>query len=263
MAVGYRVHDISLVPTAEEATLVGHLGPDLLGPDWDAAEAARRLRRPGRDPSAKRSSTSATWPAPATSTRPKSVSCVGFHPGRRSATSVISTRLVKLAHRLLVANRERYDQVTTGDTSAGQADVGLRPRRPAVPAVRQHHSGRVAGRPAPAQLLVSALPTRAGAGNGSGRAGNRRTNELGGGGRARPRRTATTTVSRGNAIRGRPRRASTDSRPRPTPARCACGQHSTPARGQALRARPALPVRHAQRGGLRHCHRWLSRPPRQ
>ena len=32
-----------LLPTADEARLVGHLGPDLLGPDWDPAEAVRRL----------------------------------------------------------------------------------------------------------------------------------------------------------------------------------------------------------------------------
>src|SRR3954470_17681303 len=32
--VGYRLHDIELVPTAEEDRLVGHLGPDVLGPDW-------------------------------------------------------------------------------------------------------------------------------------------------------------------------------------------------------------------------------------
>src|SRR5437763_1130953 len=42
-ALGYRVHDIALVDTAREDILVGHLGPDLLGPDWDAAEAVRRL----------------------------------------------------------------------------------------------------------------------------------------------------------------------------------------------------------------------------
>ena len=42
--VGYRLHDIDLVPTAEEDRLVGHLGPDVLGPDWDLDEALRRLR---------------------------------------------------------------------------------------------------------------------------------------------------------------------------------------------------------------------------
>src|SRR5262249_48317891 len=48
-AVGYRVHDLALVATAREDALVGHLGPDLLGPDWDPDEAVRRLAaRPDR-----------------------------------------------------------------------------------------------------------------------------------------------------------------------------------------------------------------------
>ncbi len=42
-ALGLRLGDLHVVPTAEEHRLVGHLGPDVLGADWDAAEAARRL----------------------------------------------------------------------------------------------------------------------------------------------------------------------------------------------------------------------------
>jgi endonuclease-8 len=42
-AVGFQVI-LDLVPTDEEEDLVGHLGPDLLGPDWDAEVALARLR---------------------------------------------------------------------------------------------------------------------------------------------------------------------------------------------------------------------------
>ena len=42
-AVGYRLPVIELVPTAAEDTVVGHLGPDLLGPDWNLDEAVRRI----------------------------------------------------------------------------------------------------------------------------------------------------------------------------------------------------------------------------
>jgi endonuclease VIII len=42
-AVGFLLGILDLLPTAEEGSAVGHLGPDLLGPDWDAAEALRRL----------------------------------------------------------------------------------------------------------------------------------------------------------------------------------------------------------------------------
>ena len=41
--VGYRLPIVELVPTADEDTVVGHLGPDLLGSDWDLDEAVRRI----------------------------------------------------------------------------------------------------------------------------------------------------------------------------------------------------------------------------
>lgn len=43
-AVGFSLGIVEVVKTAEEDTIVGHLGPDLLGPDWDPAEAERRIR---------------------------------------------------------------------------------------------------------------------------------------------------------------------------------------------------------------------------
>lgn len=42
-AVGFEIADLALVRTRDEEQLVGHLGPDPLGDDWDPAEATRRL----------------------------------------------------------------------------------------------------------------------------------------------------------------------------------------------------------------------------
>ncbi|WP_295101477.1 DNA-formamidopyrimidine glycosylase family protein [uncultured Microbacterium sp.] len=42
-AVGIDLAEIEVVPTRDEDELVGHLGPDPLGPDWDAVEAVRRV----------------------------------------------------------------------------------------------------------------------------------------------------------------------------------------------------------------------------
>ncbi|MEV1025325.1 DNA-formamidopyrimidine glycosylase family protein [Streptomyces sp. NPDC050264] len=48
-AVGYRLPVLELLKTIEESKAVGHLGPDLLGPDWDPETALSNLRRdPGR-----------------------------------------------------------------------------------------------------------------------------------------------------------------------------------------------------------------------
>jgi len=42
-ALGLRLGMLDLVPTSREADVVGHLGPDVLGPDWDPAVVAARL----------------------------------------------------------------------------------------------------------------------------------------------------------------------------------------------------------------------------
>ena len=41
--MGFLLHDMALLATQDEHRLVGHLGPDLLGPDWD--EKPPRSRR--------------------------------------------------------------------------------------------------------------------------------------------------------------------------------------------------------------------------
>ncbi|MER5429123.1 DNA-formamidopyrimidine glycosylase family protein [Streptomyces sp. NPDC002588] len=42
-AVGYRLQVIELLRTTDEERVVGHLGPDLLGPDWDPGPALANL----------------------------------------------------------------------------------------------------------------------------------------------------------------------------------------------------------------------------
>lgn len=120
MAVGYRVHDISLLPTAEEATLVGHLGPDLLGPDWDAAEAARRLAADPARPVGEALLDQRNLAGVGNVFKAEICFLRGLSPWTPIGDIGDVDALVKVAHRLLVANRERHDQVTTGDTRAGR-----------------------------------------------------------------------------------------------------------------------------------------------
>jgi endonuclease VIII len=42
-AIGYQLGVVELLRTSQAAQVTGHLGPDLLGPDWDCGEAVRRL----------------------------------------------------------------------------------------------------------------------------------------------------------------------------------------------------------------------------
>jgi endonuclease-8 len=119
-ALGYRVHDIALVPTNDEATLVGHLGPDLLGPDWDAAEAVRRLAA-DKDRSVGEALLDQRNLAGAGNVFKAEICFLrGLSPWTPMGDVGDMDGLVNLAHRLLVANRERHDHVTTGDSRPGR-----------------------------------------------------------------------------------------------------------------------------------------------
>lgn len=114
VAVGYHLHELALVPTAEEESLVGHLGPDLLGPDWDADEAVRRL---AADPD--RTIGEALLDQRNLAGVGNLYKCeVLFLRGVSPWTPVGAVPdlpgTVALAQRLLAANRGRWTQSTTG-----------------------------------------------------------------------------------------------------------------------------------------------------
>ncbi len=50
VAVGFRLAVTEVIPTTGEHEAVGHLGPDLLGSDWDPDEALRRVEAQGGRP---------------------------------------------------------------------------------------------------------------------------------------------------------------------------------------------------------------------
>lgn len=113
-AVGYRLPLVELVQTGQESEVVGHLGPDLLGPDWDASEAVRGLTaQPDREV------------GPALLDQ-RNLAGIGnlykaevlFLRGVSPWTPVRAVpdlaAVVELAHRLLTANKGRWNQATTG-----------------------------------------------------------------------------------------------------------------------------------------------------
>lgn len=46
-AVGLRLMEVAVVATSADAELIGHLGPDILAAEWDAASVADRVRAQG------------------------------------------------------------------------------------------------------------------------------------------------------------------------------------------------------------------------
>ena len=118
--VGYRLHDMALVPTADEATLVGHLGPDVLGPDWDLDEALRRLRSAPDEQIGVAILDQRNLAGIGNLYKVESLFLCGVHPWARVADVADLPALVERARTLMLVNRDRPEQSTTGDLRRGQ-----------------------------------------------------------------------------------------------------------------------------------------------
>ena len=115
VAVGFSLGIVELVDRAAEADVVGHLGPDLLGPDWDEDVALANLaREPGRQ---LRDALLDQRNLAGIGTMYAAELC--FTSGVDPATPVGAVpdlrRLVRRGRQMLVLNKERAVQSTTGD----------------------------------------------------------------------------------------------------------------------------------------------------
>lgn len=120
VAVGYRLPVLELLPTAREQRIVGRLGPDLLGPDWDPAEALRRLVA---DPAREIGEALLDQRVLAgVGNVYKSELCFlrGVTPWTPVADVPGPEHVVDLAKRLLEANKTRVGHITTGDSRPGR-----------------------------------------------------------------------------------------------------------------------------------------------
>lgn len=128
-AVAFEIQQVRLLRTADEGDVVGHLGPDLLDPDWSEDhrdEAVRRLlARPER----------ALGVALLDQTRLAGIGNVyrselcflqRVHPAQpvgRFAEAHDLGAMVDLAHRLLLVNAGRTVRVTTGGMMGPRGDL--------------------------------------------------------------------------------------------------------------------------------------------
>jgi endonuclease-8 len=122
VTVGFQLGELEVVPREREAELVGFLGPDILGPDW-SAQVELAVRNLTADP-----------------TRPIGLALLdqrviaglgnvyrnevcflrGVLPTRPVGEVSEAMGLVSLAHRVILANRDRLERTTTGDLRRGQ-----------------------------------------------------------------------------------------------------------------------------------------------
>jgi endonuclease-8 len=119
-AVGYSLGIVEVLRTSREDRAVGHLGPDLLGPDWDPAEAVRRLREQPERTIGEALLDQTRLAGIGTVYRAEALFLRGLHPWTTVAEVADLTALVELAQRLLDANKDGYGQVTTGDRRPGR-----------------------------------------------------------------------------------------------------------------------------------------------
>jgi endonuclease VIII len=119
-AVGVHLHELRLLPTSEENMLVGQLGPDLLGPDWDPTEAVRRLRAQPQRSIGPALLDQRNLAGIGNLYKAETLFLRGVHPWTRVADVPDLATLVDLAHRLMMANKDRWEQVTTGDRRHGR-----------------------------------------------------------------------------------------------------------------------------------------------
>ncbi|HEX2805422.1 MAG TPA: DNA-formamidopyrimidine glycosylase family protein [Kineosporiaceae bacterium] len=119
-AIGHDLGMLDLVPTDAEHTLIGHLGPDVLGSGWDPVEAARRMAAGPQRPVGEVLLDQRVLAGVGTYFMSEALFLRGVTPWTPSGQAGDLDLLVSLIKRLLEANRDRAVQSTTGDQRPGR-----------------------------------------------------------------------------------------------------------------------------------------------
>jgi endonuclease-8 len=114
-AVGYRLPVVDLLPTSEEGALLGHLGPDLLGADWDPQEAVRRLQADPTREIGQALLDQRNLAGVGLIYQSESLFICRVNPFTPVSSVADLPAVVDTAHRLLRRNAPRTSQATTGD----------------------------------------------------------------------------------------------------------------------------------------------------
>lgn len=117
-AVGYRLPVVELVD--DEASVVGHLGPDVLGPDWDLDVAVANLRADPDREIGMALLDQRVLAGLGNLYRTEVLFLRGITPWTRVGDVPDLPGLVRTARRLMVANRGHWEQSTTGSLRRGE-----------------------------------------------------------------------------------------------------------------------------------------------
>ncbi|WP_448004199.1 DNA-formamidopyrimidine glycosylase family protein [Agromyces bauzanensis] len=118
-AVGFDLGVLEVFPADEEAERMAYLGPDVLGPDWDAEEAVRRIAASPDVPIAVALGDQRNL-AGLGNVYVNELCFLRGVPPTRPVSTVDLPPLVDLASRVIRANRERISRTTTGVDRRGE-----------------------------------------------------------------------------------------------------------------------------------------------
>jgi endonuclease-8 len=118
--IGHRLGMLDLVATADENTLVGHLGPDILSPNWDLDQATERVAEHAEQSIGETLLDQRVIAGIGTFFMSEVCFLRGVNPWLPTGEVSDLRALLELAHRLMTASLERAVQVTTGDARRGQ-----------------------------------------------------------------------------------------------------------------------------------------------
>jgi endonuclease-8 len=119
-ALGYRLAIVELLRTDREERAVGHLGPDLLGPDWDLEEALGRLRSKPARSIAEALLDQTNLAGIGNIYKNETLFVVGLNPWTKVGEVPDLAYVVETAQRLLSAGKEHQTTTTTGTTARGR-----------------------------------------------------------------------------------------------------------------------------------------------
>ena len=165
-AVGFSLGELDIFSPTEEQERLGHLGPDLLGPDWDPAEATRRLLSAPQRSIGVALLDQRNLAGVGNVFRSEICFLAGILPTRPVAEVANLARVIELSEKLLHREPAADPPMHHRQPHGRSAVLGLRARRQALYALRHpaaqeraRRAGAAQGRRGgPGDLLLPVLP---------------------------------------------------------------------------------------------------------
>ena len=120
IAVGHRLRRLEVLRTSAESEVLGHLGPDVLGPDWDEAEVVRRLTSSPERPIGDALIDQRVMAGPGNVYKSEVCFLAGVDPRTPVGGDQDPATLVRLTKPLMERNRSGGRRVTTDDPRRGR-----------------------------------------------------------------------------------------------------------------------------------------------